>query len=538
MLKQLVLVALAAGLFGQVHASPQNDFDLPFPGGAQALEASAVLAEPDGPSDLAKDPVFGPSGRRTFGGISVAGMKRVSETVRVVPWVERVPNGGSTILRHVGYYVIGKQIDSDGERWRAWITRVNLSSTMDSTFGINGYLFTELQNDIADAVVVDHKAYFLTSTYRLSSFANVTRVICIDLTTAAGDACFDTAADYQNWGISPISNRRAAYGQRLLYDGRHGLYVAARIKTSGIGDQIGITKLDLADASRDKSFADNGYFVGLPSWAAASDVVAAVDALAMTPAGVPGTIRLYVGGRASRSASQTDGYILGLDPVTGNIAPGWNWGSRAYAYEDDNNALGNDAVTALAVLRNGKLAYAGWSASFASGVSPLIMGRLNTDGSYDNTFCAGNPYRGATACRVDEVGPDQPASLPVGLAERRQNRDLLVAMRRQDTSSASTVDRYVHQELRQYSASGNTLHAKASVFISANGGQTPWCPAHGVWMGGTGWWDDDLGTGVGEEVVAMIGDWRFMPDSQSGTLAHFVTTDSIFADQFGGGFGD
>lgn len=521
----------------------------------QSVDATRPLPidlAPDGtlvPSDLTLDTGFNGSGRLSIHP-PPSDWSTTDDGLRVFPWSAPVTLPTTppvTVTMHQGYYVVGKQKNAAGDAWRGWIARVDLGGDLDTGFGTGGWMYTAGQDDIVDAVVVGGKAYVLGNIWG-STATPITRVACLDLATPTGSSCFAGFGGVLSWGVAAAGPRTAAYGQRLAYDSRYGLFVAARVMSATRGQEVGIARIRADDGSLVAEFKDGGYNIGLPSWAPAAGAEVAVNALVVTPAGNPGGTRVYVAGQMKRTAADYDGYVLGLAPTNGILTAGWNWNDHAYHYElDDGGVAGKDAITALAVLRNGKVAFAGWSETDAAGVRPMIMGRIHDDGSYDAGFCAGNANRGSLACAVDppySTGSPlfvdyKPFSWPVALAERRQSRDLVVAQRFQDNggSLAFPDDHRVRTLVQQFGASGNRIHASRTIDISGFG-DNRWSRPFGLWMGGTGLWNASGNTGSGEEMIAVVGTRLYSGADFDATITHVRATDSLFADAFGGANGD
>lgn len=547
MFKPLLFAACAALTVGAARAD--DDF------AKQAIDATRPLQidlAPDGsvtPSDLTLDTAFDGNGMTSIWPPAASGWSTTEDALRTFPWVGTITMPGPPPISypgHKGYYVVGKQKNTAGDAWRGWIARVNLAGVLDTTFGTDGFIYTGAQDDIVDAAVVGDKAYFLNNIFSGTAAPPVTRVACRDLTTATGADCFPALAGVQTWGATAAGPRTAAYGQRLIHDSRYGLFVAARVMNNTRGQELGIARISADDGSLVTEFRDGGYNIGLPAWGeAGGHAEISINDLAITPAATPGAIRLYAAGQLTRTATDHDGFIIGMSPVNGETASGWGWND--YYYEGDNASSKKDSITALTVLRNGKVAFAGWSESDSANVRPMMMGRINIDGSFDTSFCAGNPNGGARACLVDPPystgGPwfydYEPFSWPVALAERRQNRDLVVAQRFQNSGGTPTEpdDNHVRTLVQQFSANGNRLHAARTIDVAGSGSNL-WSRPFGLWMGGTGPWSSTEGSGLGEEVVALVGTRLWSGNDFDATLSHLKATDSIFADAFGGAHGD
>jgi len=521
MFKTCAFATLAALAIGRAHAA--DDFAKQAGDATQPLQLNLA---PDGapvPSDLTLDTGFDFGGMRTLWAPAQAGWSDTEDGVRVFPW-----DGMNT---HKGYFVVGKQKNAAGNAWRAWITRVDLGGVIDTTFGTDGWIYGDAQDDIVDAVIARPRAYILGN---MSSGA-ATRVTCIDMSTPTGNSCFTGFAGVLTWGISASGPRTAAYGQRLIYDARYGLFVAARIVSTTRGQEVGVARISAGNGALIPQFNGDGYYFGLAAWAPATGAEVTVNALATTPHNYAGTPRLYVAGQMKRDAAgDHDGFIAGLDPTTGVVSADWDW--RAFYYENDNTGYRKDAITALAPLRNGKVAFAGWSETDDAGLRPMIMGRVNSDGGFDANFCKGNPNRSSFGCMVEHNIDEfyKPDSQPVALAERAQNRDLVVAMRSKNNGSMPPTN--VITRVEQYSADGNRVHAALDLDYAGSAGVTHWSRPFGLWMGHTGDWNG--GDGNGEEVLAVVGTRLYSGTDFDATLSHIKATDSIFADTFGGTAGD
>lgn len=546
MIRFRLLAAVAALAIGTAHAATDDDFT------KQAIDATRPLQMdlgPDGtptPSDLTFDTGFTGTGMRAIWPSAGSGWSETDDGLRVFPWIAPVTVPGpppTTYNKHMGYYVIGKQKDTAGSSWRVWIMRVTLIGSQDSGFGTDGWIYGSAQDDIVDAVVVGDKAYVLSNIWGDTS-TPITRVSCIDLTTPTGDSCFAGFGGALSFGAAAGGPRTAAYGQRMTYDSRYGLFVAARVMNNVRGQEVGIARISADTGALVTEFKDDGYNISLPSEAPATGVTVTVNALSVTPEGYTGIPRVYVAAEINRAAlGDTDSFIIGLAPTNGIFTTGWNWG--VYYYESDNTTFKRDVITALTPLRNGKVAFAGWSETDDVNARPMIMGRIGGDGSYDSGFCEGNAHAGALACLVDppySTGSPlnityTPFSQPVALAERRQNRDLVVVQRFQDNGFNLLFpdDHRVRTLVQQFSASGNRKHAVLTIDYRGSTGVL-WSRPFGMWMGGTG--QHIASGGLGEEVIAIVGTRQWYGDDFDATLTHLKATDSIFADAFGGANGD
>jgi hypothetical protein len=539
----MLLAIAAASAAGAAQAAVDDDAL------KQSIDATRPLQvdlDPAGslvPNDLSLDLDFNGGGLKSIWAPAPVGWSETDDGVRAFPWVENVTVPGPppvTVPSHKGWYVIGKQKNTAGDGWRVWIARFNTGGMQDASFGTDGWIYGNAQDDIVDAVIVGHKAYILANIFSGTAAPPATRVSCKDLGTPTGSDCFPALAGVQTWGATAAGPRTAAYAQRLAYDSRFGLFVAARVINNNRGQEVGIARISADDGSLVTEFRDAGYNIGLPTWADPTQAEVSVNALVVTPAGYPGGTRLYVAGQMKRTANDHDGFILGLGPTNGATSTHWNWNDQSYWYEADNTDYRKDAISALTVLRNGKIAFAGWSESDQADTRPMMMGRVASDGTYDASFCAGNANRGARGCLVDPprtysgpilIGSYKPESTPVAIAERAMNRDLVVAQRFVDNGGTTLFpdDHRVRTLVQQFAASGNHAHAARTIDYAALGAGDQWGRPFGMYLGPAG---------LEPEVLAVVGTRHWSGVDYDATLSVLVATDTIFANPFGTANGD
>lgn len=549
MIKQLAMAALAAFAVDAVQAGGADDFN-------KLAHAATHLAPMESttagstPHDLLLDTAFDADGLMPFWPASDATWSKVNEAIAVYPWIGVDPvaaNLQAAATEHLGYYIVGKQRSVDGTKWRPWIARFQLGGLHDTSFGTNGWIFGPDAPAIVDAQMADNKVFVLTDLFLGGT--RIVRVQCIDTTTPTGSNCFAGFGGFLPFGTA-TAPRFAAYAQRLKYDRRYGIFVTASVLNTERGAELGVARISADTGGLVSGFGTGGYIFGLPNWANPVSPETMVTAVEVTPLGYPGTIRLYIGGHMrAPTAGDRDGFILGLNPDTGGTSSGWNWNNLRIYHESDNSGFMIDAVSTLTVQRNGRIAWAGWSRTDSASVTPMIMGRRNVDGSIDTSFCAGNPNLDSTtgSCVVDppfSTGAPfyldyEPAAYPVGLYERSRNRDLVVVQRFANSGGSLVFpdDGHVRTLVQQYSASGNRLHASRTIDFPNYQDANEWSAPYAAWMGRTGEWA--ASTGLGEEVLAIAGTRLYnTTENTDGTLAHLKSTDSIFADQFGGSRGD
>ncbi len=459
--------ALAAGAPDSQHKQKIDEDQ------AVELVAKAMLAAPG----LEFDTSFNGTGMKSVEPLSGSGWSNIEGGIRAFPWTGSVMIGSPPVLFPVdlGYYVVTRQKNDAQSLERVMVTRLNPDGTMDTSFGTNGWMQADYSStSIADVALGQYDELYILH-------AGEKRVGCYRLeSTGSANFCHNPVTGGK-LSYPLTGTRTAATPTRLLYDKRYGLFVAAKITNSDRGTELAITLMEPAGATGTSgghpvsSFGSSGHVIGLPSWAPATGVTAAINAMTLTPASATGGQRLYVGGQVSRSGPDSDGFLLGLNPTTGATIGGWNW--LTIYYEGDNAGNKADAVTALTVLRNGtghggKLVYAGWSETDSAQTQPMIMGRFANDGVWDTSFCAGNANYSVRACVVDPpwsggapiYASYKPSSIPVAIVER-PNRDLAVAQRFQQNGGSliSSPDPHVHTLVQQFSPDGTRLYSTLSV---------------------------------------------------------------------------
>ncbi len=536
MYRILVAAILAGATMGAAHAASQADALKTY---VDTLSAQAMQATGDEaalPTGLAPDAGFSPGGARAFFPAASVGWSAVEDGLRIEPWVENVtlPTFPPiTLPQHAGYYLLGRQQNTDGTRWRGWVARVTLAGQLDTGFGYNGWLYSDAADTIADAALGSNRAYFLGNT---QFGMPTTRVMCVDFGTH--DSCYSPLAGLQLWNTTSTGSNTAAYAQRLIYDSRYGLFVAARIMNTSFGQLAGVARVNPSNGSLVTSFGNGGYYTGMSLTGHLSANVLSLNDMALPRQGTPGGTRLYVAGQGKRGNGSHNAFTFALDPDTGLLATNWGW----YWYWWEGSYTGRTtAISALTVLSDGRLAFAGWLDSGDPNYQPMYLGVVRPDGSNDPGFCPGgtvsmclvdtnaNGGSGATAWEY------KPYSTPVALAQTRAG-DLIVADRFRDYGFAAVAPiSNVHQRVRQYTGTGfPQVKDSRALDLGASASTTRWSRPFGLWVGGTGLWNYTGGTGYGEEVVAMIGTRRWTNADFDATVLHLRLQEALLSDGFEG----
>jgi hypothetical protein len=229
----------------------------------------------------------------------------------------------------------------------------------------------------------------------------------------------------------------------------------------------------------------------------------------------PFAVRLVVVGTTQRSqlaGEDTDGFVGAIDGITGQIDPLFDPSGFVEVAID----IGTDHKDRLdRVLRraNGSFLVAGTArdASASPAQYQLVLGAYLADGSYDPTFGTNGIYQSLVMSGTNR---------PYGLAERAQNRDIVVGINVLDDLFG---DAHPLQGIVQLDSSGHTQHALAVMDFP-----------------GTPKSSSGADLVIDNNVVATAGfrSWSSATKDWDMTIVRYVAIDSIFADRFGGPFSD
>lgn len=525
MIKYILLAAAWMLPLAAAHAQTAMSWEDTIKESIDATHVPDRPMAPDGtltPSDLTLDPDFLNGGMHPFFPFPrPVGTSLVQDGLRVFPSIGCITTPAPMCL-HNGYYVVGRIRNTDGTTWHSAISQRNLDGSINQSFGTDGWMYPSAQQaDVVDAAMGNGRMYIL-STIDLVGIPAM-RVTCTDLTTGANCSGF---TGVQTFGATISGAIRGAYARRIVYDSRYGLFIAGRVETVARGWEIAVARLDAGTGALNASFHGNGTTIGLPTWAAQTDSFLDVFDMTVVPSGTPGGERLYIAGTVKLGATDHDGFVLGLNPNDGYTLSGWAWNN--YYHEDDNSGFKKDAITAITVQRNGRLAMAGWSETDVANEHVTFIARALATGDRDGyAFCANN----LAMCRV----PVRPLigvtndDFPVAIAERAGNRDLVIALK----SRSRSGDYHPVQTVYQISSGGKTAHEIQTMDFATAPGNEGWSRPFGMVM------VKDGVVGIpGTESIAVVGTRRWNNAAFDFTLSHLIANDSIFADQFGGKQGD
>ncbi len=420
------------------------------------------------------------------------------------------------------YYVVGNHFN--GTAYDVLVAKTNLDGSLVTGWGNGGKLTVPTSMTIRDVTIdgSSGRLYFVGAQSFLTSDQQFS-VFCLDLATRTSCAGFGNlhggAGDYQlvdfNLGASNTD-----VATRVLFDPAGFLYVAG-YANSAVGYQLAVAKLRVTDGALVPTFDGDGRatfsFGSMPS---GRDIN--VFDLALLPPSVA-TIgeQLILVGNLKVSATNYQGYLIGLDTADGNLAS-----SFAINNPDISQSA---AVTAVVALHAGDIAMAGTADSNVAGQPRLLLARMHATGalSLDAGFC------GSGICTKDLTGlgfgNHWRNTRPSAIAERSNNRDLVIGL------TAGTWDYdFVNatyalsqkQVVQQYGASGMTLHASQEMaFPAVNVGDAAASSA---------------GMLVDSVSVMLTGTrvWSTANDDTDITVTRLLANDTIFAAQFGTTNGD
>lgn len=515
MLKRIALAGLACVAVGAHAEDPSKAIDAIGYNGAARLPEVALA-----PNDLTLDPAF-----TSFGGPGMSVFWPGGEGTSIEYGLRVFPSftcsdGPIPFCTLTGYYVAGRRKLASGD-WLGIVVRRTISGDLDDTFGGGGWISHANFAEVNDFAMLNDRVYFAGT--RMVAGKETFAVACMELNTAAD--CPGFVSPNESFATHGATGN--AIAKRIVANTANGLLVAGYVSTAR-GREIAVARFDATTGALIGQFNGDGLMTSLPSWVAnigGNDVD--IYDMALAPASAAGGARVYIAGTVKRTATDYDGFILALHPGTGSGISGWSPMPAIYV-EDDNTGNKKDAITAIAVQRNGQLAMTGWSETDTPNERRLILSRLNIDGTDDHGFCDG----AVTCVRNDSGVGVVDDDWPVAIAERAGNRDLVVALTH---NGSNANDPHPRQSVWQFGSSGNVKHASQVMdYADSQGGtaQQRWSSSGGMWIGNAG-----LG-GTGSEVIAIAGTRKWDDTDYDMTLSHLIANDSIYADQFGGASSD
>lgn len=495
-LRCLLALSLCASV---VHAQPVSD---DAPGLAALTEITGSLV----PSDLAVPSTFS-TGTADFNG---ADSNRES-AMRVFPI-----SGG-------GYWLVGRHAANSSLLPNypvLTVAKFLADGSFDPTYHGNGRKrFDTPLVFIVDVARGPGDSIYALGTYQQPGFTDTDfGVYCVD---SDGDPC----AGFGSNGFTSIpldlgsgTDRHTDSPARIIY-AYGSLYLAGYSDTGSASIAnyaLAVVKLSAASGLRDSGFGGDAGHPGvfhhnidfLPN---GFDSVN--DLIAYSPA--PFEVRLVLVGttqRAQLAGEDTDGFIGAINGISGQIDQLFAASGFTYTSVD----LGSDHKDGLdRVIRraNGSFVAAGRAkdASATPIQYELVLTAFRANGTIDPSFGTGGLYHSLALSGTNR---------PFGLAERAQNRDIVVGINILDDLFG---DSHPMQGVIQFDSSAHTQHAIAVADFSGTPKAT---------------YGADLV--IEDNVVATAGFrvWNSANKDWDMTIVRYVATDSIFADRFGGASSD
>lgn len=462
-------------------------------------------------TDLDLDPAFYGGGLGSYWPASEPLSEEFGLAVAPIPYFIP-PNFGVHFLalaRHE-YHPTG----STDSRWAAMIVRTTHDGHPVQAWGNNGQMLVRTGMNVMDHAAVEittGRVFFVGSRIH-SGWDWDMWVHCVDINVANG-AC-------DGWGSG--SARRIAFdvggdkfdrAQQVIVDPDGYIFVAGRVETNS-GIELGVAKLHTATGLPAIGFGVNGRFQVNPS---GRNNGRNHNAFAIALSGDTGLgwKKLYVAGNYLSTTGDYDGYVSAFSASTGMVVR-----HRGVYWENDNAGYKHDAVTAMTVLANGKVAIAGFSDTDNADYPSLLLGRFEEDLDWDLSFCGGVPY----CIYPQTASPGQLATRdirPRAMGERPENRDVVLALDGLQQDSAGSGGAFKPRQLvQQYSASGRTRRASTRNVFAASGAANEHAWARGIW--------------IFNGPVLTVGTRRWSATDRDLTLSMHLSNDSIFADKFGG----
>lgn len=420
-------------------------------------------------------------------------------------------------------YVLLYQRRAGNGLFDALILKLDANNNPVTSFGPNGFKRLDVGFDTLEAATFGTesfgppRAFFAGSKWVSGLFNFDMAVACLDASSADGKCS----------GWSPTSTSLAPFNYAgtgadlasvIQYDPDGYIFIAGKVaRTEGF--VIGAAKIKASDGLFDTSFAASG-----KTWYSLNGLGAydpQITASAFAASGTPGGKRLYIAGsfQPGSDPNDRDGFILSASTVNSSF-------SRKWVYNEIDNA-GNkkDEVTAVSVLKNGKVAYAGWSETDDANYQTILLGRLKAvDVTADASFC------GSGMCSHVVGGPlylggGIRSVRPRAIAERKMNGDLVVAVSGtiRDPSPINPVS-IPRQILQLWNSRGSQQYASAGNEYTFSTSSTA-----GAWSGPIEVADSD---------VILTGERRWTDTNFDVTVARHLRLDSIFASSFGGATSD
>lgn len=403
MIAKYLLLASLVGVVAGAHAAD------PFE--KEAIDATwhaPLVPSADPVSDLDLDPTFGSGGGTATYYLDDGG--------NLEGWGLRVfarPDAA-------GWYVLAKHGTGAGT-WEATVIVTNSTGAALRTIYVPTPMF---RLDDATWDSANGRFYFVGGAKQAGHADSDFAVTCVDIGNGPnGGVCADFGTGGTAWIGFDRAGSKDDVARRVISRPNLGVLVAGWAKDGADRYVFAATALTRANGVVLPRFGTNGLFTAdLGSITTNLDVNVFDIALSNDP---DSEARLYIAGNYSRNTARTDydGVVLGLNAWNGVLddwGPGDNGFSQIWLDLGVAGVDMGDAITAMHVLANGKLALAGWSKDQA-GLNRMMLARLREDGVLDiNSGFCGN----AGKCAPFVSGR---SFWPAAIAERPDTRELVIA---------------------------------------------------------------------------------------------------------------
>lgn len=420
-------------------------------------------------------------------------------------------------------YVLLHQRRADGY-YDALVLKLDASGAAVLSFGNNGFKRVAAGFDFMNAATFGpqgvsgpSRVYFAGGKLVGALLDFDMAILCFDLRAGDGKCSGWPSSSYRTIAFDH-GGLKADKADVIEYDPDGYLFVAGKIANSS-GYAIGSAKLEVDTGNLVTAYGTNGKaWYALAGNAYEPEVIAS----AFAPADTPGGKRFYVAGsyRPGSDANDRDGFVLSLDPTDGRYF------IKQVYHEGDNTGWKKDEITALAVLKTGKLAFAGWSDTDEANYPSLLLGRLKAlQITSDSSFCGGGLCAHAQGGALYLTGGTRNVR-PRAIAARAANGDLVLALdgERRDGTIISPGPWRPRQLLQLWNSSGRFLRGGTRNDYSAGSDALV-----GAWAGPLEVTDGDL---------LLAGRRRWTDNNIDVTVARHLRLDSIFAHDFGNASSD
>lgn len=505
LVKTLLLTGLV-GLAAGAHASDSFEkeaIDATRAALATDADGMPILPFADPVGDLDIDPDFGNPGTGT-------NYYYLDEAGNAEGWGLRTfPRPGNA-----GWYVLAKHATGAGV-WDAVVVVTTPTGVAEKTVYVRTPMF---RLDDATWDSANGRFYFVGGAKQSGHADSDFAVTCVDIAVAPdGGVC----SGFGNSGTAYIAFDRGGnkddVARRVISRPNLGVLVAGWAKDDTDRYVFAATSLLRGSGGLVTRFGTNGRFTADMGSILSNLDVNVFDIALSNDADAQA--RLYIAGNYSRDPERKDydGVVLGLNAWNG-VPDTWGPGGHGFSHlwlDLGNPTDKGDAVTAMSVLANGKLALAGWSKDQA-GLNRMMLARLAKDGTLDinSGFCGS-----AGKCAPFNSGR---SFWPAAIGERPGTRDLVIAA---ENPNRPGVNDETWQMVFQFSRNG--LYRNATTLHSTRAaGQLEYTVPAGLLMSG--------------DAAMIVGTrrWSTVGNDHDAHLTRLLTNDTIFADMFGGARSD